>query len=36
MRLNADLKTIDTLLANKADLLAENEIGQTALHEGID
>ena len=35
MKLNADIKSIDTLLANNADLYATNDNGINAFHEGI-
>ena len=35
MKLNADIKTIDTLLAYNADLYATNDSGINAFHKGI-
>ncbi len=34
MKINADIKSIDILLANNADLYTTNDNGSTAFHEG--
>jgi len=34
MQINANIKIIDVLLANNADLYAANKSGSTAFHEG--
>jgi hypothetical protein len=35
VQINADLEIVDILLANNADIYAQNKSGSTALHEGI-